>query len=150
MAAPVGPDANTSLKAARYARRSIPQMRRSVGNFGEPVTNMGRAAFIGAVTSSRGPPGPDAPLDTGDRGSPVAELNDQWEQSKALCARCFRVRILRGWNDFSNAVDAMVPTVLCWADLTATEERLAQRGEDAEPVAWTEHHLAHINSLEES
>jgi energy-coupling factor transporter ATP-binding protein EcfA2 len=57
------------------------------------------------------------------------------------------VASLTEWDDFSMWWKLWIPTVLCWADLPTTEERLALRDEDPEPVAWHERYLHRYRAL---
>jgi len=53
------------------------------------------------------------------------------------------------WDEFASHWSHWVPTILCWADVPTTLERLAQRGDRDRfrPVAWHRQYLARYEAL---
>lgn len=59
------------------------------------------------------------------------------------------VASLLPWDEFSSSWDLWIPTVLCWADLDTTLERLAQRTEEPESIDTHNHYIQVYRSLAE-
>ncbi|MFF5790605.1 hypothetical protein ACFY5D_01010 [Paeniglutamicibacter sp. NPDC012692] len=57
------------------------------------------------------------------------------------------VASLVGDDDFRDRWTLWIPTVLCWADLPATLERLALRDEPGETVAWHRHYIDRYRAI---
>lgn len=57
------------------------------------------------------------------------------------------VATLLPWERFEPLWSRWVPTVVCWCDLETTLERLADRDEPAEALAWHEHYIARYREI---